>query len=83
MRIIMILSIAFTAAEWGSVDVRFGVTILGIAFIAFLLGAAVKLKRLSCDLGHTHLRRLELFGRVYERPCPGEYWKPYKWGRVR
>jgi hypothetical protein len=38
LRIIIIVSIAFTAAEWGSVDVRFGVTILGVAFIAFLAG---------------------------------------------
>lgn len=38
LTIIIICSIAFTAAEWGSVDVRFGVTILGVAFIAFLAG---------------------------------------------
>lgn len=36
--IIFILSIAFCAAEWGGTDVRFGVTILGVAFLAFLLG---------------------------------------------
>lgn len=38
LRIIVIFSIAFTAAEWGSIDVRFGVTILGVAFVAFLAG---------------------------------------------
>lgn len=38
LRIIVILSIAFTAVEWGSQGVRFGVTILGVAFVAFLLG---------------------------------------------
>lgn len=38
LAIIIICSIAFTAAEWGSIDVRFGVTILGVAFIAFLAG---------------------------------------------
>ena len=38
LRIIIICSIAFTAAEWGSRDVRFGVTILGVAFVAFLAG---------------------------------------------
>lgn len=38
LAIIIICSIAFTAVEWGSVDVRFGVTILGVAFIAFLAG---------------------------------------------
>jgi len=38
LAIIIICSIAFTAAEWGSRDVRFGVTILGVAFIAFLAG---------------------------------------------
>lgn len=38
LTIIFIISIAFTAVEWGSVDVRFGVTILGVAFIAFLAG---------------------------------------------
>lgn len=38
LRIVFIVSIAFTAAEWGSVEVRFGVTILGVAFVAFLLG---------------------------------------------
>lgn len=38
LRIIAIISIAFTAAEWGSRDVRFGVTILGVAFVAYLAG---------------------------------------------
>lgn len=36
--IIIFCSIAFTAAEWGSVGVRFGVTILGVAFVAFIAG---------------------------------------------
>lgn len=38
LRLIIIFSIAFTAVEWGSRDVRFGVTIVGVAYVAFLLG---------------------------------------------
>lgn len=39
LRVIILCSIAFVTAEWGSIDVRFGVTILGVAFIAFLTGS--------------------------------------------
>lgn len=42
----------------------------------------MKIERLTCKLGHRQIRRLMFFGRLYERPCSGEYWKPYKWRRV-
>lgn len=36
--IIALIAIAFAAVQWGSRDVRFGVTILFVAFVAFLAG---------------------------------------------
>lgn len=38
LTLIAIIAIAFAAVQWGSRDVRFGVTILFVAFIAFLAG---------------------------------------------
>lgn len=35
---ILLIAIAFATAQWGSRDVRFGVTILFVAFVAFLAG---------------------------------------------
>lgn len=38
LTMIALISIAFAAVEWGGRDVRFGVTILFVAFVAFLAG---------------------------------------------
>lgn len=36
--VIGLLAIAFAAVEWGSQDIRFGVSLLFVAIIAFLAG---------------------------------------------
>lgn len=45
LALIFLIAVAFAAAEWGGRDVRFGVTILFVAFVAFLAGRRTAGKR--------------------------------------
>lgn len=38
LALIAIISVSFSVAEWGSKDVKFGLSMLFVAFISFLCG---------------------------------------------
>jgi hypothetical protein len=50
LQVIALISITFAAAQWGSQGVKFGVSLLLVALIAFLLGERMARSKLEgCD----------------------------------